>query len=230
MTVYMGIWKIFTNKLLRSNKILSILILLCLIITLLIILLINVQGCDCNSVGGSLLSQSTLHDQHELCLIIPFRDRFDELLIFLMHMKVFLERQNIVYNVYVVNQVDSYRFNRGSLINVGFLYIQENTHCDFIAMHDVDLIPINPRLNYSYPGDAIMHIAAPDLHPKYHYKTFLGGILMMKNEHFQTVNGLSNKYWGWGLEDDELYVRIKEARIRIERPENVGSGIDNTFR
>ncbi|KAI5694100.1 hypothetical protein M8J75_010680 [Diaphorina citri] len=230
MTVYTGIWKIFTNKLLRSNKILSILILLCLIITVLIILLINVQGCDCNSVGGSLLSQSTLHDQHELCLIIPFRDRFDELLIFLMHMKVFLERQNIVYHVYVVNQVDSYRFNRGSLINVGFLYIRENTHCDFIAMHDVDLIPINPRLNYSYPGDAIMHIAAPDLHPKYHYKTFLGGILMMKNEHFQTVNGLSNKYWGWGLEDDELYVRIKEARIRIERPENVGSGIDNTFR
>lgn len=105
MTVYTGIWKIFTNKLLRSNKILSILILLCLIITVLIILLINVQGCDCNSVGGSLLSQSTLHDQHELCLIIPFRDRFDELLIFLMHMKVFLERQNIVYHVYVVNQV-----------------------------------------------------------------------------------------------------------------------------
>lgn len=52
----------------------------------------------------------------------------------------------------------------------------------------------------------------------------------MKNSYFHELNGLSNKYWGWGLEDDELYVRIKEAGIRIHRPENVGTGIDDTFR
>lgn len=53
---------------------------------------------------------------------------------------------------------------------------------------------------------------------------------MMKNVHFETLNGLSNKYWGWGLEDDELYVRIREAGIRIRRPEHIGSGIEDTFR
>lgn len=229
MKVYASVIKIFTNKLLRSNKILSIFVLLCVIIILLIVLIINLNSCDCKKDPETMILNHSPLDEHVLCLIIPFRDRFDELLIFLTHMKLFLKEQKVEYEIYVVNQVDSFRFNRGSLINVGFLFIREHTDCDFIAMHDVDLIPVNPRLNYSYPGDSIMHIAAPHLHPKYHYRTFLGGILMMKNSHFQTLNGLSNKYWGWGLEDDELYVRIREARLHIRRPQDVGSGIDDTF-
>lgn len=225
MTVCVGLLKIFTNKLVRSNKLVSIFIMLSIIIILLVVLIIN-TNCDCSKDPLELVSE----DQHVLCLIIPFRDRFDELLLFLAHMKEFLHKQNVQHQVFVVNQVDSFRFNRGSLINIGYLHIRDHSRCDYIAMHDVDLIPLNPRLNYSYPGESIMHIAAPDLHPKYHYKTFLGGILMMKNVHFETLNGLSNKYWGWGLEDDELYVRIREAEIRIRRPEHIGSGIEDTFR
>ncbi len=29
---------------------------------------------------------------------------------------------------------------------------------------------------------------------------------------------MSNRYWGWGREDDEFYLRLKEANIKIERP------------
>ncbi|KAL1450064.1 hypothetical protein WDU94_002520 [Cyamophila willieti] len=234
MKVYTDVFRICGNKLLRSHKILTIFILLCIIIVLLLIIIVQLYQCDCIFDNVEEVQSESLVEtkgNHVLCLIIPFRDRFDELLVFLTHMKVFLDNQSVEYQVYVVNQVDSYRFNRGSLINVGFRHVSSHSSCDFIAMHDVDLIPLNPKLNYSYPGDSIMHIAAPHLHPKYHYKTFLGGILMMKNAHFQLVNGLSNKYWGWGLEDDELYVRIKEARIRIDRPpDNVGTGISDTFR
>lgn len=49
-------------------------------------------------------------------------------------------------------------------------------------------------------------------------------------EHFELVNGLSNRYWGWGLEDDEFYVRLKDAHLNITRPENIFTGINNTFR
>lgn len=77
-------------------------------------------------------------------------------------------------------QIDEYRFNRGSLINVGFLVSTSTfTDCDYVAMHDVDLLPLNDEISYKYPGERASHVAAPHLHPKYHYKTYIGGILLM---------------------------------------------------
>ena len=75
-------------------------------------------------------------------------------------------------------QIDAYRFNRASLINVGFLYAR-NESCDYMAMHDVDLLPLNRNLSYRYPGDRLYHVAAPEYHPRYHYPKFVGGILMV---------------------------------------------------
>jgi xylosylprotein 4-beta-galactosyltransferase len=40
---------------------------------------------------------------------------------------------------------------------------------------------------------------------------------------------MSNKYWGWGLEDDEFYVRLKDAGLKIFRPENITTDMTNTF-
>ena len=79
-----------------------------------------------------------------------------------------------------------FRFNRASLINIGFL--ESSYDCDYICMHDVDLLPVNPDLNYSYPQSGPFHMAAPELHPRYHYKTFVGGILLLNKEHFRLVS------------------------------------------
>lgn len=59
--------------------------------------------------------------------------------------------------------------------------------------------------------------------------TFIGGILLLKNEDFERLNGMSNKYWGWGLEDDEFYVRIKDAGLKVQRPQNISTGTSDTF-
>lgn len=40
---------------------------------------------------------------------------------------------------------------------------------------------------------------------------------------------MSNKYWGWGLEDDEFYVRLKDAGLKIYRPENIKTDMTSTF-
>lgn len=40
---------------------------------------------------------------------------------------------------------------------------------------------------------------------------------------------MSNKYWGWGLEDDEFYVRLKDAKLKVHRPEGIATGISDTF-
>lgn len=163
----------------------------------------------------------------KLAVLVPFRDRFDELLRFAPHIHAFLEQQHIPHHIFVLNQIDRHRFNRASLINVGFLYTKMDY--DYIAMHDVDLLPLNNNLRYDYPKDGPFHVAAPELHPKYHYKTFVGGILLVRREHFEQMNGMSNRYWGWGLEDDEFYVRIKDAKLTVSRPVNITTGIENTF-
>lgn len=166
--------------------------------------------------------------KYRLAIIVPFRDRFEELLEFVPHMYKFLNKQNIPFHIFVVQQRDSNRFNRASLVNVGFLMTKKDY--DYIAMHDVDLLPLNDNLKYDYPDNGPVHISSPKTHPKYHYETFIGGILLVKREHFELVKGMSNNYWGWGLEDDEFYVRIKDAGLQVSRPENITTGIENTFK
>ena len=76
----------------------------------------------------------------------------------------------------------------------------------------------------------IFVICFAGLHPKYDYPTFIGGILIITRDLFRKVDGLSNHYWGWGLEDDEFYARLHEANVGIERPVNVTSGRKDTFK
>ncbi|EFX83351.1 hypothetical protein DAPPUDRAFT_48345, partial [Daphnia pulex] len=168
--------------------------------------------------------------RNHLAVIVPFRDRFEELLEFVPHMHRFLSNQSVTHDIFIVNQKDNFRFNRASLINVGFVHIESLEKFDYIVMHDVDLLPVNPLLGYVNPGDGFaLHIASPKLHPKYHYETFVGGILILTTNDYKKLNGLSNKYWGWGLEDDEFYQRMKQGAIKLLRPENV-TQTENCFR
>ncbi len=32
----------------------------------------------------------------------------------------------------------------------------------------------------------------------YHYKNFIGGIMLVSIEHYRRVNGLASTFWGWG--------------------------------
>ena len=180
-----------------SAKLLILCLFCCLILTILLSLVpITTKSSQCNCRSDNIKEEQK--SEHRLAIVVPFRDRFDELLIFVPRISRFLQKQGIDYKIYVINQKDLYRFNRASLINVGFLI--SRSECDYMAMHDVDLLPLNPNLTYHYPSDGPFHLAAPNLHPKYHYKTFVGGILLIKREDFERVNGLSNNYWGWGLE------------------------------
>ncbi|KAH9500049.1 Beta-1,4-galactosyltransferase 7 [Bulinus truncatus] len=185
----------------------------------------GLSTCNCSNDGISRFKEKTQKESggHKMCIIVPFRDRFEELLEFTPYMRTFLEKQNVNHKLIVVNQMDKYRFNRASLINVGFL--ESRNQCDYIAMHDVDLLPVNEDLLYKYPEESKpYHLAAPHLHPLYHYNNYAGGILLIRSTDFEKLNGLSNKYWGWGREDDEFFVRMRKANFTLQRPDNLTSG------
>ncbi len=46
---------------------------------------------------------------HHLCILVPFRDRFEELLQFAPHMKQFLSAQGVSHEIWILNQVDELR-------------------------------------------------------------------------------------------------------------------------
>jgi xylosylprotein 4-beta-galactosyltransferase len=89
-----------------------------------------------------------------------------------------------------------------------------------MAMHDVDLLPLHDSIDYSYPKNNLpYHVSASGLHPEYNYSTFIGGILLVTRENFLATNGMSNRYWGWGKEDDDLFLRLKNVNLTIDRPD-----------
>lgn len=124
--------------------------------------------------------------EHQLAVLVPFRGRYEELLQFAPHIHKFLNRQRLRHQIWVINQQDEFRFNRASLLNIGHLLTREM--CDYLVMHDVDLLPDNNDLNYGYPEDGPFHVSSPELHPLYHYKTFIGGIFIMTREQFEKAS------------------------------------------
>lgn len=68
--------------------------------------------CDTNTQSDQHLKQLTneinghkKRSEHQLAILVPFRDRFEELLMFVPHMQKFLDKQNIDYHIFVLNQV-----------------------------------------------------------------------------------------------------------------------------
>ena len=155
---------------------------------------------------------------HHLAIIIPFKGRFPNLVTFLPHMERFLKKQEISHTFILVSQVDIYRFNRASLINIGAIYARG--FADYMVMHDVDLLPLSDHLSYCFPKLGPMHLAtwAPGLNPGTKYEGYIGGIVVITLEDFMRVNGMSNLYWGWGKEDDDFGARLREEGLQVQRP------------
>ena len=162
-----------------------------------------------------------------LAVLIPHKDRFRELVEIVPYLSDFLMLQKIPFTIWVLNQIDTHRFNKGVLFNLGFILASNSS--EYICLHDVDLLPLNHNISYRFRAAGPVHLTSPDLHPIYHYEKFFGGVVQISNKHYQLVNGFSNVFWGWGREDDEFYLRVKEAGLHISRPEGISTGYDTFY-
>ena len=62
-----------------------------------------------------------------------------------------------------------------------------------------------------------MSVAVDKWKYKLPYKEIFGGVVSMKKTLFRNLNGFSNQFWGWGGEDDDMYLRIKKLKMTVER-------------
>ena len=133
-----------------------------------------------------------------LCVVVPYRERpgrtAREPERFAAYIRRWLKRVKGItrVRVWVLEQEDEHRFNRGFLINAGVALGRLVDGCDVFALHDVDLLPVDPRVPYAF-DDAFddddddgsrrrfpssrgpVHLSPPGVHPEYCYPTFRGG-------------------------------------------------------
>lgn len=115
-------------------------------------------------------------------------------------------------------------FNLGRTTNIGFDLFKDITVEDIFMFHPIDLLPVDVDYNMDSTTKLCFNQHSPDGH---YYKS-----IAFKVSDYLKVNGFSNKYWGWGLEDDDMKRRLNRNNIHIStkidtyhRLTNDGNGV-----
>jgi hypothetical protein len=156
--------------------------------------------------------------RHKVAIIIPFRNREEHLKILLRNIHPMLERQQLDYGIYVVEQFGKKGFNRAKLMNIGFLESRKQYDYQCFIFHDVDLIPEDDRNLYTCSEQPRhMAVAINKFKYKLPYFKYFGGVCALTEKQFLKVNGFSNVFFGWGGEDDDMYNRVIHSGYNISR-------------
>lgn len=150
----------------------------------------------------------------KLGVIVPYRHRERHLPIFIDSITEYLNRKEIPFEIIIIEQDDAKQFNRGMLLNIGFVY-SKKYGCRYVVFHDVDMIPIN--VDYSYE-DKPTHLATNfENQNEDIFDEYFGGVTMFPTQDFKHIDGFSNKYWDWGYEDTDLLYRVKKHNLSLDK-------------
>jgi hypothetical protein len=160
----------------------------------------------------------------EAQILIPYRARGNNLFRksqlhkFLKHMNDYfcIVHPSLKYKLIIVEQDNDYMFNRGLLLNIGYLEREKmiDYKIKYYVHHNCDLFPEidqKPPIDYSFtPINEVRDI--------FGYYSGIGGIAVFNRLTFKQINGFPNDYFNWGAEDTTLYKRCEKNSIYIKRP------------
>jgi len=145
-------------------------------------------------------------------ILIPYRNRGEHLKYFIKETYPLLKKEMKELKIVVVEQTEGKLFNRGKLLNIGFM-LYKNTG-EYFFNHDVDLNPKMITIKELYKKEIedgeIMGIYTSRCNT-------LGGIIKFKKKVFIEINGFPNEIWGWGTEDKALQNRAEYKRAKVTK-------------
>ncbi|KPJ02539.1 Beta-1,4-N-acetylgalactosaminyltransferase bre-4 [Papilio xuthus] len=152
-----------------------------------------------------------------VAILVSYRNRQSQLDIFIPYMHNFLRKQGIHYTIYIIEQQDDKPWNKGLLYNIGAKQaIADRFPC--LILHDIDLLPLDIGNLYSCLQEPRHMSASID---KFRfvltYDYLVGGALAIRSDQYIAVNGFSNKFEGWGGEDDDFAGRMKAKNLKVLR-------------
>lgn len=154
----------------------------------------------------------------KVAIIIPFRNRDEHLKYWLYYLHPILQRQQLDYGIYVINQDGDATFNRAKLLNIGYMEALKDYDYGCFVFSDVDLIPMDDRNTYKcFSQPRHLSVAMDKFGFKLPYNQYFGGVSSMSKEQYLKINGFPNNYWGWGGEDDDIYNRLASKGMSISR-------------
>jgi hypothetical protein len=156
-------------------------------------------------------------------VIVPYRDRELHMQQFVPYIESYLLKNKIIFSITIVEQCNNKPFNRGALLNIGFIL---SLHADYFCFHDIDMLPLSA--DYSHPKNPA-HLASKveQFNWQLPYPSFFGGVTLFTKKHFKKINGFPNTYWGWGSEDDELWERCRYKKVKADRRDGVFSSLQH---
>ena len=162
---------------------------------------------------GGWWSPDDCQSDHHVAIIIPVRDRYDQLSILLRHLLPLLKQKNKHFRVFVIEQNEKHSFNKGKLLNIGFKESQKYFPYTFV-FHDVDLLAESPQVMYGCE-ESPTHVSTllDTFNYKLIYNYMFTGVQMFTKQDYEEVNGFSNSFWHKGGEDDNLYDRTDAANL-----------------
>jgi hypothetical protein len=160
-------------------------------------------------MDGLEMNLSPPASEHTAAVLVPYRDRADELAALVPELTSFLERSGVSFHIYVLEQTPGKPFNKGKLLNVGVRSLPADSTADYLVVHDVDMVPTDGRADYSFPP-VPRQLYGP-------WQVVSGGVFAIRRDHYRSVNGFGNQFWGWGWEDCDMDLRLVRAGFSLEK-------------
>lgn len=165
-------------------------------------------------------------------IIIPYRDRGDHLEVLLP--ALLKKFENELFEIIVSEQNDNDNFRIACVQNIAYNYARG----DIVIFHQVDYVPTED-VSYEVIDDPVLPARRGifldkdnkslrdinDIPAGYRNwsieidPAFYGGVICMKRQHFEQINGFNPLYRGWGNEDEDLRERFKWAGLNVHRNE-----------
>jgi hypothetical protein len=126
-----------------------------------------------------------------------------------------LNKPNIDY--YIIEQGNDKQFNRGVLINAGHDILKKsNIGYENEVHHDIDVQADESLIKYFYSDNVVAASQSDNpINKPIYNKDFFGLIVILPVNIMDQINGYSNMFWGWGLEDVNIRNRIRSKNIPI---------------
>lgn len=158
----------------------------------------------------------------KLAICVPYRDRKSHLQRFIPCISDFLKKREIEHKIFISHQLGNKSFNRGKMKNIAYDFAQKEGY-DYFAFHDIDLLPEDNSCDYSIPYDKPIHLSAFLSYNNYRllFPENFGGVVLFTKDQFRHINGYYNDYWGWGAEDDDLFLRCKRLKLINQSEESL---------